>query len=91
MKPDLGLRTAGANIDVRPFQRGLELEVDVELNIRDTCADAALVEECPEPLGLFCREDDGRGITQRGEVGDGPRPADKRLELDPAQVNGICG
>ena len=60
VKPDFGLRTPGADVDVRQFQRGLEIEVEVEVNLRDSRPDATLVEQRPQPLVLFCCEHDCR-------------------------------
>ena len=50
----------GRNVDVSLLQTGLELEVEVELNLPGVLANAALVEECPQPLRLLGREDDRR-------------------------------
>ena len=50
----------GRNVDVSLLQTGLELEVDVELDLPQMLANAAFVQECSQPLRLLGREDDRR-------------------------------
>src|ERR1700682_1873852 len=91
MKPDLRLRTAGADVDVRALQCRVQLEVEVQLSLRNPGADSTLVEERAQPFALLRGEHDSRGFSLRGELGDSPRPAHERLQLDPAEIHRLRG
>src|SRR5580700_4466618 len=57
VKPNLFLRSTRSDVDVRPPERRLELEIQVEVRLADRRPDLALLEKGFQPFVLFRRED----------------------------------
>ena len=65
---------------------GLQVQVEVEVDLPRSALHTRLVEQGAQPLVLLGRKHDGGGVAADGETGERTGLANQRLALEPAEV-----